>query len=662
MNNKDSFHILMINPPMGSPAVPPLALAQTASYLAGPGLSIEQYDANLDFFLNHLLTSKQLAALMNRILNRKRPSSLPHAETILADLKKNPEKWTRKITEVSRNLKVLRTEEFYKPESFITALKEIKDLLDMASLAYSPSQFRWGRYTNASIQKWSQAKTFFENTNTNPFLSFLQDRLVSKLANSKLGLLILFVSVPDQLPAALTIAHFTKNQHPDLHIALQSNHQMQTGAADLIDSLLPETDPKPLLKLIGKLGGPGEQYKMAWPDFSGLPLHDYLAPDIVLPFKIPDNFEADTLTSSSFLTFAAEQQQKLNVKGFLSEDTRISPVYMAKLSDEIDGKQLSFVLGLKCDWNTSPGPGEFTAAYKTAVRMIHWQNPKGKSKSLIKTLLNVSKAGIWNHVSIPHNQDRNLIKELAHFMASNPNIAHSWDHPSPISSPFHGPAPLKQNVLKAYAHVTPLPGQSFSCNLNEPAYLLLYLKRHGLKKVFYWRVKDNQCTVYNLGHNITYHFANPQGLPQGYLDEICQMVEAGGSVGTRWVRYNLERAFLIGYALEEGVIIGNSSLKQPRDEYVEAVNKQTGLDLAHYLERGYTSVRPEYRGMGIGTRLLEGLTARADKKKLFSIIGADNVAAQKMALRNNTKQIATFYSQHMGKEVGVWVPDGQELS
>jgi len=651
----------MINPPMESLAVPPLALAQTAAYLAGPSLSIEQYDANLDFFLNHLLTSKQLAVLMNRILDRKKPSSLPHAETILADLKKNPEKWTQKITEVSRNLEVLRTEEFYKPESFITALKGIKDLLDMASLAYSPSQFRRGRYTNASIQKWSQAKTFFENTNTNPFLSFLQEKLSSKLANSKLGLLILFVSVPDQLPAALTIAHFTKNQRPDLHIALQSNHQMQTGAANLIDSLLPETDPKPLLKLIGKLGGPGEQYKMAWPDFSGLPLRDYLAPDIVLPFKIPDNFEADILTSSSFLTFVAEQQQKLNVKDFLSEDTRISSAYMAKLSDEIDGKQLSFVLGLKCDWNTSPGLDEFTAAYKAGVRMIHWQNPKGKSESLIKTLLDVYKAGIWNHVAIHRKQECNLIKELAHFISSNPNIAHSWDRPSPAAVPFSGPAPLKQNLLKAYTQVSPLPGQSFSYNLNEPAYLLLYLKRHGLKKVYCWRVMDNRHTVYKPGRNITYHFANPRDLPQGYLDEICRMVEAGGSVRTKWIRYNLERAFLIGYALEEDVIVGNSSLKQPRDEYVEAVNKQTGFDLGYYLERGYTSVRPEYRGMGIGTRLLEGLTARAGKKKIFSIIGADNVAAQKMALRNNTKQIATFYSQRMGKEVGVWVPDGQEL-
>ena len=661
MNNKDPFHILMINPPMGSPAVPPLAPAQTAAYLTGPGLSIEQYDANLDFFLNHLLAPRQLTALMNRILNRKRPSSLPHAETILPDLKKNPEKWTRKITEVNRNLEALRTEEFYKPESFITAHKEIQDMLDMASLAYSPSQFRWGCYTNASIQKWSQAKTFFENTNTNPFLSFLQDRLVSKLANSKLGLLILFVSVPDQLPAALTIAHFTKNQRPDLHIALQSNHQIQTGAADLIDSLLPETDLKSLLKLIEQLGGFGERCKTAWPDFSGLPLQDYLAPCIVLPLKIPDNFALDSLPSSSFLTFVAKQKQRLNLKGFLSEDTRISPAYMTKLSHEIDGKQLSFVLGLKCDWNTSPGPDEFTTTHKAGVRMIHWQNPKGKSKSLVKTLVDTSRARIWNHVSIPHNQDRSLIKELAHFMASNPNIAHSWDHLSPISSLFPDPASLKQNVLKAYTHITSLPGQSFSCSLNEPVYLLLYLKRHGLKKVFYWRVKDNQYTVYNMGYNITYHFANPRDLPHGYLDEICRMVEAGGSVGTRWVRYNLERAFLIGYALEEGVIIGNSSLKQPRDEYVEAVNKQTGLDLAHYLERGYTSVRPEYRGMGIGTRLLEGLTTRTNKKKLFSIIGADNIAAQKMALRNNTKQIAAFYSQHMGKEVGVWVPDGQEL-
>jgi GNAT superfamily N-acetyltransferase len=109
--------------------------------------------------------------------------------------------------------------------------------------------------------------------------------------------------------------------------------------------------------------------------------------------------------------------------------------------------------------------------------------------------------------------------------------------------------------------------------------------------------------------------------------------------------------------MEHGVIVGNSSLKRPRAEYVEAVNRQSGLDLGNYLERGYTSVRPEYRGMGIGAKLLEGLTERVGDIKLFSIISSDNVAAQKMALRNRTRQVATFYSKKLGKEVGVWMPE-----
>ncbi len=134
------------------------------------------------------------------------------------------------------------------------------------------------------------------------------------------------------------------------------------------------------------------------------------------------------------------------------------------------------------------------------------------------------------------------------------------------------------------------------------------------------------------------------------------MVEAGGSVGTKWVRYNLKRAFLIGYALEKGVIVGNSSLKQPRSKYLESLSKSSEMDLSDYLERGYTSVRPEYRGMGIGTQLLEGLTKRIGNKKLFSIISEDNVATQKIAIRNQTRKAASFYSQRMGKQVGLWIP------
>ena len=93
--------------------------------------------------------------------------------------------------------------------------------------------------------------------------------------------------------------------------------------------------------------------------------------------------------------------------------------------------------------------------------------------------------------------------------------------------------------------------------------------------------------------NITFYYKKPPDLPKGYLDEICKLVESGGSVKTKFVKYNLERAYLIAYAMENEVIIGNSSLKHPRKEFIERIKNITGFDFTNFVERGYTSVRPE---------------------------------------------------------------------
>jgi len=170
-------------------------------------------------------------------------------------------------------------------------------------------------------------------------------------------------------------------------------------------------------------------------------------------------------------------------------------------------------------------------------------------------------------------------------------------------------------------------------------------------------VHDNGYSIYKKGYNIEFHFVKPDELPTGYLDKICRIVEAGGSVGTKWVRHNLKRSFLIGYVLVKKVIVGASCLKHPRPEYIEVVKKQSGLDLSGYLERGYTSVKPAYHGLGIGTKLLEGLTLRAGDRKIFSIISEDNAATKKIAVRNRTRQVATYFSEKMGKQVEIWMPE-----
>mgnify|MGYP006298708431 FL=1 len=156
---------------------------------------------------------------------------------------------------------------------------------------------------------------------------------------------------------------------------------------------------------------------------------------------------------------------------------------------------------------------------------------------------------------------------------------------------------------------------------------------------------------------LEYVYSPPADLPEGRFEAICRLVEAGGSVGSEWIRSNLQRAYLIGYVLDQSALIACSSLKEPRPEYVASVQEQTGLDLSRYLERGYTSVRPAYRGQGIASKLLAGLTARAGERKLYSIIGEDNIGGQKIALNNKTKRVAVFVSQKSGKRLGVWIPE-----
>ena len=77
------------------------------------------------------------------------------------------------------------------------------------------------------------------------------------------------------------------------------------------------------------------------------------------------------------------------------------------------------------------------------------------------------------------------------------------------------------------------------------------------------------------------------------------------------------------------------------------------------MERGYTSVRPEYRGLGVGTRLLEGETALAREKgvPVYSILGVENIGAQAMAKRNGSRLVCEYHSEKAGKDLGLWLPD-----
>jgi GNAT superfamily N-acetyltransferase len=258
-----------------------------------------------------------------------------------------------------------------------------------------------------------------------------------------------------------------------------------------------------------------------------------------------------------------------------------------------------------------------------------------------------SRAGIWNHLVLDNAND-SLKSGMT--IASQPNIIHSWE--------TDGTVDRGCNSHDGYGQVRPLPGRPLWQAVNDPVDRFLLVDRLTKNRVLRLRIHHDEDRLFTVGNALEYDFLPPGRLPAGYLDDICAMVAAGGTVATTHVRFNLERAHLIGYAQEKGVIVGNSSLKNPRPEYIHAVRHQSGLDLTGFLERGYTSVRPEYRGLGIGTRLLEGLTRRAGDRKIFSVIAEDNAATKVIAMRNRTRQVATYFSEKAGKPVGIWMPEG----
>ena len=79
--------------------------------------------------------------------------------------------------------------------------------------------------------------------------------------------------------------------------------------------------------------------------------------------------------------------------------------------------------------------------------------------------------------------------------------------------------------------------------------------------------------------NIMYFFERPEEIPLKTLDQVRILIEEGSGVGTSWVKENLREAFLIGYALHEGVVIGTSTHKYPKEAYRKKIEEGSSLRL-----------------------------------------------------------------------------------
>ncbi len=751
-----TFKTLLVFPPVWTPVTPYLALPLLSAYLRGRGLSIRQYDASLEFFLGYLLKEETLKGFMLRADQRARDglynSAGERLKAAAEELISDPAGWENRIQSAHDFISNLRNEKtFYDPQSCVLSQDGLYALLRLASLAYYPITFTFTTFNAPLISDFHALLGLCDDPENNPFLSFYLARIPPLLEACKPKLIGISITTASQMVGGLTLSRMLRRLYPGIHVTLGGRHMLRLGQSlrelygyfELFcNSIVMGSGEIALEALITELaaGGSlesvpnllridsGEVIEAATeenlpitevpaPDFSDLPLEQYLSPTPIVPFRLSEGCYWGKCTFCSrydtrrFATISPEKavdqmgevQRKFSVSCFAVNDDCLTPTYLEAFAREILERRLSVRISLWCKPVAQFTPERLQLLAKAGVRLVRWGVETGHPRILKlmnkgtdleetrKVLLASSRAGIWNHATmilgfptetleearktiafLDSNQDRlhssilfqfsllshsYIVRNPAEFdvvSIGEPLTPFSYDHPFKCQS---GMDRQSFDVFWRWAsryRLENMYGHPFWYYLRNREYLLLYAARYGTEEVAGWKVAYKDHNVFKAGDRLEVHVKRPAEIEPQLMERICGLIEAGGEVGLSWIRENLSDAFLIGFALEEGRVVGTLTHKRPKEKYVRYLMEKTGLDLTGYLERGYTYLRPEYRGRGIADRILKALVKGSANKSIYITIRMDNAEAIALGLRNGMRLAARFLNERTGHEIGVF--------
>jgi GNAT superfamily N-acetyltransferase len=154
---------------------------------------------------------------------------------------------------------------------------------------------------------------------------------------------------------------------------------------------------------------------------------------------------------------------------------------------------------------------------------------------------------------------------------------------------------------------------------------------------------------------VKFYFKKPEEVSPNILDQIQNLIKKGGGVGSAYIEENLQNAFLVSYAMDQNRVVGTVTLKHPKDFYRKKIEAATGLDLSGYLERGYTSVHPEFRDQDIADALIKGLIEKSKGQKIYVTIRMDNISPLMLTYKNNMILSAQFINERTGHQIGLFM-------
>jgi anaerobic magnesium-protoporphyrin IX monomethyl ester cyclase len=311
--------------------MPHMALPVLTGWLRRHGHQVTQRDLNVEAF-DEILSHRYLRQAMDQIRSRfgtpLGDSRFGHPAA--QELEPEPERVTwalqfgsQIVRQVEEAKAALRSPAFYDGAASQTPFLTVGAALELASLAYYPSQFEFSRFAGPGRPDSSRDLLLAaRDPQTNPFYNLFRKGVIRDLQRERPALVGISVPTEGQFLAALTLAALIRDAGLKCHITMGGPHismlreQVLRVPAlfDLVDSFVVFEGELPLLRLVEALesgsdlaGVPNLIYRQPGtksdiratpvlspgevrpvlleqsPDFDGLSLGLYLVPEPVLP-------------------------------------------------------------------------------------------------------------------------------------------------------------------------------------------------------------------------------------------------------------------------------------------------------------------------------------------------------------------------------------------
>ncbi len=310
------MNVFLIFPPQWIPAMPHLALPVLSGYLRSHGVQVIQRDLNLETY-DYILSRAHLEQVIERLrtgFNKVYPRGLPENFRQALEQKKGL------AAQVEQAKAIFRSPAFYDGETSLAAFGIIGQALELASLPFTPAQLDLFKFVATSPVDSSQSLLQgVQDRQHNLFIDLFKRLILPDLIRENPDLVGISIPSGGQMLAGMTLAHLIKQAGLQCHVTvggpqismLRDQLPRVPALFSLIDSAIVFDGELPLLRLTEALGGKGDLsgvpnliYKAgdqilvnpasplphqrhgetgSSPDFDGLPLDRYLAPELVLP-------------------------------------------------------------------------------------------------------------------------------------------------------------------------------------------------------------------------------------------------------------------------------------------------------------------------------------------------------------------------------------------